>query len=226
MNFDIEHWSTKVAPQVEEQSHATAFQYSTPYQPVRPLTQAERKLWFGEQERIENDREIMLARAEVREEIREKDKAIVDMVAIDPRGILTIETVNTRKKYAPRVGANFFHPKLDIFINEISGEKIYKVSFRVNQKEEFIVLSESEAGDPKVFLKKLNSVGANFAVKKTSEKKEFATQLWSLLLSNASITREIPDRVGWHKNSDGEIKFHEEGTLVWKFLIEIILKNS
>ena len=79
---------------------------------------------------------------------------------------------------------------------------------------------------PKVFLKKLNSVGANFAVKKTSEKKEFATQLWSLLLSNASITREIPDRVGWHKNSDGEIKFHEEGTLVWKFLIEIILKNS
>lgn len=218
--MDFSNWNDDVVQKLEEHMNSTSTQ-GTYQLPNYYLTPAERKLWFEMQERKEKDRELMLARAEVREEIRERDKSIMDVVAIDDRGIVTIEVVNTRKKYARRSGTNFDHPRLTIFINERSGKEIYRISVTIGDKEKNIWLCSKEVADAKKMLKKFNSVGADFLTNKTSLKKEYVLQLWSVLLRKKIKEIVVPDNLGWCIDFNGNIKF-VEGCLTWKDLIKKI----
>ena len=218
--MDFSNWNDDVVQKLEEHMNSTSTQ-GTYQLPNYYLTPAERKLWFEMQERKEKDRELMLARAEVREEIRERDKSIMDVVAIDDRGIVTIEVVNTRKKYARRSGTNFDHPILTIFINERSGKEIYCISVTIGDKKKNIWLCSKEVADAKKMLKKFNSVGADFLTNKTSLKKEYVLQLWSVLLRKNFKEIVVPDNLGWCIDFNGNIKF-VEGCLTWRDLIKKI----
>lgn len=220
MDMNHNKWNDDIAPKLEEHLNSIN-NYSTYQTPNFYMTPEERKFWFEMQERKEKDRELMLARAEVREEIRERDKSIMDVVAIDDRGMVTIDVVNTRKKYATRSGTNFDYPMLTIFINERNGNELYCISVTIGDKEKDIWLGSKDIADAKKMLKKFNSVGADFLTNKVSLKKEYILQLWSVLLRQKFKEIIVPDSLGWCRDCNGKIKF-EEDSLTWKDLIKKI----
>ena len=217
-----EDWNNNVVKQFEEHLNATSAQYTSQF-PNYYLTPNERKLWFEAQERKEKEREIMMARAEVREEIRERDKAIMDVVAIDENGVVAIEVINTRKKYTRRSGTNFQRPKLTVFINESTGQKVYGISIEIGNQKPIIWLDQSEVADAKKMLKKFNAVGADFLTNKNSLKKEYITQLWGVLLRDKVSIIFVPENLGWSKDKKGNIKFVEVSQ-TWKDMIKKIEK--
>ena len=163
------------------------------------------------------------AKADLREALREKQKARVEIIAIDDRGDLVIETLNTRNTYAPRSGANFKNPKLSTYVNELTKETIYLISLEIDDEEKKIWMTKEELGDAEILLKKLNAVGANFFTNKQSMKKDYVQQLWTLLMRTRPTSNIVSNNLGWNKDGEGKLKF-VEGEMVWQDLIKNIEK--
>lgn len=222
MDMNNDRWNNEIVPEFAAHLKATSAYNGYPQYGYQ-LTDADRKFWFGEQELKEKEREIMMARAEVREEIRERDKAIMDVVAIDENGVVAIEVINTRKKYARRSGTNFQRPELTVFINESTGQKVYGISIEIGNQKPTIWLGQAEVADAKKMLKKFNAAGADFLTNKNSLKKEYITQLWGVLLRDKVSIIFVPENLGWSKDKNGNLKFVEVSQ-TWKDMIKKIEK--
>ena len=164
------------------------------------------------------------AKADLREAFREKQKARVEIIAVDDRGDLVIEILNTRNEYAPRSGANFKNPKLSTYVNELTGEIAYMITLEINDEEKKIWMNKEEIGDAKILLKKFNSIGANFLTNKQSLKKDYVQQLWTLMLRACPTSNIVSNNLGWNIDCEGNFKFVEE-EMVWQDLIKNIAKS-
>lgn len=160
----------------------------------------------------------MEALSEWNEAEREKRKAQFDAVLLDELGRVIVEVCNTRRKYDPRVVTNFSEPKLIIFQNFITEERIYKVSLIIGKTKTAIWLRDEDLGDAKAMLKKFNRAGAEFLSNKSSERKNLMLQLWAILVKNAKIVR-VADRPGW-MIADDKMVFVDEEVLTWETLMK------
>lgn len=168
-----------------------------------------------EQNKYERELESIEQKIKLREAERERKKAVIDVLTIDDRGEISIETKNTWNTYPNRNVANFTKPSLKILMNEITGEKKFLLTITLNEKQRNIWIDEAECGNAKIILEKLNAIGAEFYSRKQSEKKAFVTQLWSILYRNNPEILILADAPGWKKDRDGKLRFEEEEKATW-----------
>ena len=151
----------------------------------------------------------------LREAERERKKAVIDVLGISDDGTIYSETKNTWNEFQKRSITNFSSPNLKIFKNLETGERVFIVSITIGTITKSFLMEESECGDAKILLKKLNADGADFLSRRQTEKKIFAIQLWSTLLRKNPEEITICNEIGWYKNSDGNIKFALEEDMTW-----------
>ena len=165
-------------------------------------------------------RERLLQKADFAEAERERRKAQMDMLELDEDGSLSMRTINTRKNYPASPAANFTEPRLTILRHD--DERVYLISLCIGKQRKQIYVGEDSAGDGRILLKKLNSIGADFLVQKMTRKRNAAEQMLSILLRKNPEEFEIPALPGWYKDKEGNMNFWREEYLTWKNIKKII----
>lgn len=157
----------------------------------------------------------------LREAERERKRAVVDILAIEDNGEISVETKNTWNLYSKKKVANFSHPTLKIFKNASTNERRFLISVTIGDEVKSIWVEETDCGKAKVLLEKFNASGAEFFSRKQTEKKDLIIQLWAALLRNHPEEIICRDRLGWYKDDKGKFDFNRKENATWVKIKEI-----
>jgi len=170
--------------------------------------------------KIQNELVLREQRADWSEAERERRKAEVEMVSLDEGGEVYVQTINTRRKYAPRYVANFCNPTISCIKNCETKEIAYILTLRVSGRIRKVIVEGSNAGNESYFLERLNSVGADFLCDRKEQRMRYTAQLWNMLLATVDEPIPVVPRKGWYIDERSQIKFEEEEDKTWDYLMQ------
>ncbi len=158
----------------------------------------------------------MKIKNQLREQEKERKKAVGEALQIMENGELQIITENLSVQAIPRRVTNMRDPKLTVLKRMADeAEQIYYVRCFVGERGEEVFLEKNQAGTGSYVLRKFASAGIRF-FKGTAEAKKFAVQLISILRGECKEEKLLPEREGWIKMPDGQFQFIGEEGLTWE----------
>lgn len=153
----------------------------------------------------------------LREADRERRKSQYEILGIRD-GMITVHTENLGIDSPERQVTNITFPKLTL-LRRISDETcvIYRINFRINEKEKRVYLDKNSSGRASYIIRKLLSEGAKFL--SSGRKAEgYAEQFLAALLNNEYREEFIADQPGWVKEPNGDWRYVEKGEQTWEIL--------
>lgn len=166
---------------------------------------------------VENVRiQSMKIKNQIREQEKERKKAVGEKLQILENGELQIVSENLSVQAIPRHVTNMRSPKLTI-LKRISDEdeQIYLVQCFVGERRENVFLQKNLVGTASYVLRKFGSAGIYFKME-TPKAKKFAVQLMSILREICKDEKTLPEREGWMKMPDGQFQYIGKGDLTWE----------
>lgn len=168
------------------------------------------KTYYAEQRRTE-EYERRLKR---REEAKERQRAIVELIEFTDDGQLLVCTRNTSVQAQPRIISNMRKPFVTIFQCMDSDESpCFLLTCIVGKEEQYIFLSSYKLTQGNYLIGKLSAAGIYFTIKPTKIK-FLLIQMIAVLVENCENKRCVPETAGWTKMSNG-YKFYSEEDLTW-----------
>lgn len=158
----------------------------------------------------------MQIKTQLREQEKERKKAVGEALQIMVNGELQVITENLSIQTVPRRVTNMRDPKLTVLKRMTDeAEQIYYVRCFVGEREEEVFLEKNQAGTGSYILRKFASAGIRF-FKGTAEAKKFAVQLISILREEYKEEKLLPELEGWVKMPDGQFQYVGNGDLTWE----------
>ena len=191
------------------QQQRQAMQYQ---EDCREIQKAEIKAMRVENVRIQS----MQVKSQLREQERERKKAIGDTLHIMANGELQIMTHNLSIPAIPRQVTDMRSPKLKVLIRQSDeAEQIFQINCFVGEKEKNIFLEKTQAGSGAYLLRKFASEGVYFMME-TAKAKKFAVQLIAILQQGCNEEMLLPESEGWMKMPDGRFQYVGDEELTWE----------
>lgn len=157
----------------------------------------------------------MQIKAQLREQEKERKKAVGEVLQIMENGELQLVSENLSVQAIPRRVTNMRDPKLTVLKRMIDeAEQIYYVRCFVGKREEEVFLEKNQAGTGSYILRKFASAGIRF-FKGTAEAKKFAVQLISILRGEYKEEKLLPELEGWVKMPDGQFQYFGREDFTW-----------
>lgn len=178
----------------------------------------------SERSKIQKDKEVAISKekAEIRAVERQLKKIEFDAPFIHPAdGSVCIETQNCMVQSPPMRMTNFCFPEI-LIIHHLgeTDEKIYQFTCRIGQGNKNFFLSEKKCNSPSHILNKLMNIGGQINEDSESKRKVFIQKLFTMLINEHRKDVWIPDRKGWYKDKNGQIRFWKEA-YTWESLIKL-----
>lgn len=207
----------------------TQQQYMTPIDPQHLYDEHTLKIQedmfiASERAKIQAAKEIAVSKekAHIRAAERQLKKAEYDVPFIHPDdGSVCIETKNCIVQSPPIRIANFCSPKLIVIhhLGEID-EKIYQFTCRIGQQKKCSFLSEKKCKSPSYILNKLMDIGGHINADPGAKQRGYIQKLWAMLINEHQDDIFVPDKNGWYKDNNGQIRFWEEA-YTWEILVKL-----
>lgn len=148
----------------------------------------------------------------LKEKHDEQKKAHHEDVVFFKDGTIAIKSFNLFIQTQPRLLSNFSKPALYLFRRiGYMEDKIYYFSCMINGEPKNIFFDYNKFGNDNYIMKKLNEIGGEILVEKSSKKKLYLRKLLNKLIESLDGESWIPDSDGWYKDIDGRIKFCDGG---------------
>lgn len=210
-------------PQYTQQQYNPATNYQSTCTPYIQKVQID-LFYENEKTKIQAAKEIAVSKEKVkmRAAERQSKKAEYDSPFIHPNdGYVCIETKNSIVEFPPIRIANFCFPQIFIIHRlEGSDEKIFQFTCRIGQQEKHIFLLETKCNRPSYLLNSLMSIGCEINTDSESKRKDYVYKLWTMLINEHRYDIWIPDKNGWYKDENGNIRFWKEA-YTWESLIKL-----
>ena len=176
------------------------------------------KTYYAEQRRTEEYER----RLKLREEAKERQRAIVEILDVDEEGQLLVCSKNTSIDARPRRISNMRQPSITVLQCTNSTECLcYMLECLVGREKKYIFLSSDKLGKGNYVVEKLTSAGVYFEIK-PSQIKPLVLNLIGRLVQNSSSKKQIPETDGWIKLNNEYIFFSKED-LTWA-KIKLLMK--
>lgn len=165
---------------------------------------------------IENVRiQSMQVKNQIREQERERKKAVGETLQLVESGELQIVTENLSVQAIPRQVVNMRFPRLAVLKRQIDeAEQIFQIICFVGEKQKNIFLEKDKAGSSAYILRKFGSEGVYFKME-TAKAKKVAVQLIAFLLENCGEEKLLPELEGWVKMPDGQFQYFGREDFTW-----------
>lgn len=210
-------------PQYTQQQYNPATNYQSTYNPYIQKVQID-LFYENEKTKIQAAKEIAVSEEKIkmRAAERQSKKAEYDSPFIHPNdGYVCIETKNSIVEFPPIRIANFCFPQiLTIHRLEGSDEKIFQFTCQIGQQEKRIFLLEKKCNRPSYLLNSLMGIGCEISTDSESKRKDYVYKLWTMLINEHRYDIWIPDKNGWYKDENGNIRFWKEA-YTWESLIKL-----
>lgn len=154
-------------------------------------------------------------RLRLREEAKERARAVVEVLDVDDKGQLLVLSKNTSVVARPRSITNMSRPKISILRSTNPFEPpCYKLACEVANKEICVFLASDKIGKGNYLLNKLVSRGIYFEIQQ-NKIKPLLLQLLGRLIENCTAEELVPETEGWIKLDNGKYRFFSEGNMTW-----------
>lgn len=191
--------------------------------PMQEIAQEERKAQIrvteaamknAQKDQIQAQREHR--RIVFREIERQARKAQMDTVSIDTDGQVIVQTQNLTIQGKKRFATNFTNPEIIVLERlKDSRQKLYLLQVSFNEKIVYTILRPDKCGNSGYLLRKIGSFGGMILGASASDQKNYALQLFCILIQTVKETLKIPDEEGWYIDADGIMGFWDR-ELTWK----------
>lgn len=179
------------------------------------VSKTEWKTTIVEQKRLETYRKKL----ELREEQRERRKALVEELQVSDDGRITVVTRNTAFKAEPRLITNMWNPALEIYrSNELEEPPCYELSCSIGMEEKRRVFLDSDKiVRPSYLFRKLTAIGIYFHAPYQKVMPLLVVMLGKMA-EKCEEVRFLPDSEGWVKWDDGTFEYFGEEDLTWDYV--------
>lgn len=169
-----------------------------------------------------NDLKMDLAqrKMQLQEYRRESRKAEYVEVVIDAEGGLKAWTKNAMMNFRERQVANFQVLKATCLQSSNGESGIIQLDLKIGHREISLYLNIKEMMKMDYILGKITTVGGQIYGSTKKEKELILNGLWVKLCDLCRETDTIPVAYGWYRDKLGNYKFAEEGTQLWRNIIE------
>lgn len=160
-------------------------------------------------------------RLRLREEAKEKARAVVEVLKVNNNGELLITSKNISVAAIPRKISNMRNPEITILrsTNELE-PPCYKLACEVSAREVCLFLAAEKISRGNYLLGKMISEGIYFEIN-ASKIKPLLLQLFGRLIETCDMEEMVPETEGWVKLADGRYKFFSEEDLTWEKVKEL-----
>lgn len=173
---------------------------------------------YNQRQLIQNQRKLEYMRGKqfLDEERREREKSQFESMFVDDNGMVKVETQNLLTKRTGREITNFISPEIVVLLRlEKPEERIFLFNCEMDRKHAEVYFDPQKCGSGTYVLRKFAEIGAKiFAVNLAAEKR-YGMALLTLLISNSTTERYLPERQGWFEDEKGDICF-ETNLLTWE----------
>lgn len=153
-------------------------------------------------------------RLKLREEAKERQRAIVELIGFTDDGQLLVCTRNTSVQAQPRIISNMRKPCITILQHKDFIEApCYLLSCNVGEEEQYIFLSSQKLAHGDYLLGKLTAAGIYFSVS-PAKIKPLLIQMIAALIEHCDNKKCVPETAGWTKTSNGYM-FYSEEEVTW-----------
>jgi len=153
-------------------------------------------------------------RLKLREEAKERQRAIVELIGFTDDGQLLVCTRNTSVQAQPRIISNMRKPCITILQHKDFIEApCYLLECNVGEEEQYIFLSSNKLTHGNYLLGKLTAAGIYFSVS-PAKIKPLLMQMIGVLVEHCDNKKCVPETAGWTKTSNG-YAFYSEEDLTW-----------
>lgn len=136
-------------------------------------------------------------------------------------GVVSINTKNLQIPIPTIRVANFCFPEISVIHHlGYNGENILFFTCKIEQHKKQLFLSQKKCGKSTYFLNKLMDIGGEIMANSLTNQKKYATKLLNFLINTYTNEFWVPDRKGWYKDNNGNIKFWKE-EYTWETLFEL-----
>lgn len=155
-------------------------------------------------------------RLRLREEAKEKARAVVEVLDVDDNGRLFVISKNTTVAAKPRGITNMSRPEIIIIrcTNPLK-PACYKLTCKIADKKACLFLASEKVGKGNYLLNKLISAGIYFEIQH-NKIKPLMLQLLGKLIVTCDVEELVPETEGWVRLPDGRYRFYSEEDLTWK----------
>lgn len=148
---------------------------------------------------------------QIKEAERERRKSQIDLVEMSADGVLTVRTENLQMATPQRMVCNFKNPEIFVFKRLENREEMrYLFSFECAGEIRKVWLEKEKVGNGNYLLKQLASVGGQILGENLGKRKEYATQIVAMAVTNSKVTEYIPDKKGWYIDEKNNVKFYSK----------------
>lgn len=154
-------------------------------------------------------------RLRLREEAKERARAIVEVMEVDDTGRLLVVSKNTTIAAKPRSITNMSRPEITIIrcTNPVA-PLCYKLTCEVADKKTCMFLASEKIGKGNYLINKFVSVGIYFEIQQ-SKINPLLLQLLGRLIENCTAEELVPETDGWIKLANGQYRFFSEEDMTW-----------
>lgn len=170
----------------------------------------------------ERSLETYKRRLAIRDDHREAERAIIEVVEVDDTGNLYLLTKNTVVDAKPRWVSNMTSPAIVKITNGTREFCCFLLTCKIADKVVKIFLSPEKISRGDYLKNKLLNEGVIFRAGSAEKEKRLLQDLLARLIRDCTCEVVVPDREGWYK--DGENFIHvEKGGFTWK-CVEMLMK--
>ena len=169
---------------------------------------------------VENRRlELYQKKLEMRQEQREREKALVEELQISDDGGITVVTRNTAVKAVPRLITNMRNLELATYYPSESDEPpCYVLSCSIGDgRKQRVFLDSERIARPSYLFRKFTAAGIYFYVPYPKVMPLLVT-LIGKLAEKCEEACFLPDREGWVKWEDGSFEYFGKEDLTWGYV--------
>lgn len=157
------------------------------------------------------------------EEIQERRKGQVEMLAINTNGLPIVYTENVYAGKKERVCSNIYFPYItEVRRLENESDFVYVFQGITGQLEKRIVLNPAQCGCGSYVIRALGSIGGQIYASKAKLQKQYAVFLITYLISECMSIVKVPDYRGWYLDEEKNIFFFEGES--WKELEKCVVR--
>ena len=158
----------------------------------------------------------MQAKNQIREQEKERKKAVGEALQIMENGELQIVTENLSIQAIPRQVTNMRSPRLIVLKRQLDAtEQIFQIICFVREEEKNIFMEKNQAGAGAYILRKFASEGIYFKME-TAKAKKFVVQLLAILQEDREEEILLSELDGWMKMPDGQFRYVGKEDLTWE----------
>lgn len=165
---------------------------------------------------VQRQMDLQFAKGLIAEEERERKKSQCDVLSIDAEGNLRMQTENLRIDAPERRVTNFAYPEI-VILERLKNrdEKMYLFTCNLKNDLHFALFAREKCGSGTYVLKQMSAIGAEIFAPTLARKKQYAQQIFTLLIQNATKVQVLPERRGWYVDENGKLQFFQ-GRWTWE----------